>query len=129
VSLGDILGLLRLSPETSVALVALLLGLAFWRWRARLDAGEDDARLSRHAQTSAEMAELRKRIEALSARVQNSATKEDLRHVEDDLRALQSDVRANWTELKGALAVVQEKLSGQRDILMRIDAYLLERDK
>jgi len=25
--------------------------------------------------------------------------------------------------------VVQEKLSGQRDILMRIDAYLLERDK
>ena len=75
------------------------------------------------------MAELRKRIEALSARVQNSATKDDLRHVENDLRALQSDVRANWTELKGALAVVQAQLAGQRDILMRIDTYLLEREK
>lgn len=126
---GDILGLLRLSPETSVIVVVLMAGLALWRWQSGRDARGDEARLTGQAVSAAEMADLRKRIEILSGRVRLMATKDDLQRVENDLLALKSDVRANWTELKGALSSVEKQLEGQRQILMRLDQYLLEREK
>lgn len=125
-SFGDLIDLLKLPPATTALAAVMGVGLLFWRWLAQRESRDLKAVLERHGESREQAEALKTTLDELARRVDRAATREEMVALERDLRALQSDVRANWTELKGALAVVQAQLQGQRDILSRIDGYLRE---
>lgn len=128
-SFGDLMDLLKLPPSMTALGAVMAVGLLFWRWLAQRESRDLKAIVDRDAESRVEAKALKQSLDDLGRRVDRAATRDELAAIERDLRTLQSDVRANWTELKGALAVVQAQLEGQRDILSRIDGYLREGGK
>ncbi len=118
------IGLLEQLGSTKLALVGLALAVVAWRWIVHEDRKIEAARDGRHERTGAELTALSASVAAVARQVEGCATISEFRRLEADVRGLQADMRVDMAAMQGKLDVMAERLTGQAEILGRIDEHL-----